>query len=98
MPFWQSLPPATTTLMSEALVSLYLARVFVCVSSSLSPRYTFSVCFLFSVLIVGVASFHVLNHGNREAVPFVHFTYFLRCLFSLHTSLSFERESSETIL
>ena len=98
MPLWQSLPPATTTLMSEALVSLYLARVFVCVSSSLSPRYTFSVCFLFSVLIVGVASLHVLNHGNREAVPFVRFTYFLRCLFSLHTPLSFERESSETIL
>jgi hypothetical protein len=41
MPLWQSLPPATTTLMSEALVSRYLARVFVCVSSSLSPRYTF---------------------------------------------------------
>ena len=54
MPFWQSLPPATTTLMSEALVSRYLARVFVCVSSSLSPSYTF-LCFLFSVLILGVA-------------------------------------------
>jgi hypothetical protein len=55
MPSWQSLPPANTTLMSEALVSRPLAHLFVCVSSSLSLSYTFFVYFLFSVLILGVA-------------------------------------------
>ena len=67
-------------------------------------------CFLLFVLIVGVARLPMLNPVTREAVPFVHtlcifcvvyFLFTLRilcCLFSLHPPLSFEGESSETIL
>ena len=57
-------------------------------------------CFLLFVLIVGVARLPMLNPVNREAVPLVHTIYLFMCcvFFSSHTPLSFERESSETIL
>ena len=57
-------------------------------------------CFLLFVLIVGVAWLHMMNPVNREAVPLVHTIYLFMCcvFFSSHTPLSFERESSETIL
>ena len=57
-------------------------------------------CFLLFVLIVGVARLPMLNPVNREAVPLVHTLYVFMCcvFFSSHTPLSFERESSETIL
>ena len=57
-------------------------------------------CSLLFVLIVGVAWLPMLNPVNREAVPLVHTIYLFMCcvFFSSHTPLSFERESSETIL
>ena len=57
-------------------------------------------CCLLFVLIVGVAWLHMMNPVNREAVPLVHTIYLFMCcvFFSSHTPLSFERESSETIL
>ena len=57
-------------------------------------------CFLLFVLIVGVARLPMLNPVNREAVPLVHTLYVCMCcvFFSSHTPLSFEKESSETIL
>ena len=57
-------------------------------------------CFLLFVLIVGVARLPMLNPVNREAVPLVHTLYVFMCcvFFSSHTPLSFEKESSETIL
>ena len=47
----------------------------------------------------GVGRLHVLHPVNREAVPLVHaLCIFCVFCFSLFTLLSFERESSETIL
>ena len=45
----------------------------------------------------GVGRLHVLHPVNREAVPLVH-TVCIFFVFYSHTPLSFERESSETVL
>ena len=107
-PLWQSLPPATAmTLMTEACTSLrYVCSC--CVAPARNASSTLReatlralyLCFLLFVLIVGVARLPMLNPVNREAVPLVHTLYVFMCcvFFSSHTPLSFERESSETIL
>ena len=108
-PLWQSLPPApamTPTIEASLCVLLLChacSQCFIHATGGFAhiTHCAFSIfCCLLFVLIVGVAWLHMMNPVNREAVPLVHTIYLFMCcvFFSSHTPLSFERESSETIL